>query len=278
MLEDERLAGLVEYMSGDDSLMERSRILDKIKKEKGTCILIATQVIEAGVDVDMDIGYKNISKLDSEEQFLGRINRSCLRKGKVYFFKLDASEKIYREDVRVQKEFTLENREVRGYLEKKEFYDYYQQILKVIKKNYNDQVGTGGLKAFFSEKTGKLCWHDVKERMQLIEDNHWSMSVYLSRVLVSDKGEVIDGKDLWIQYKDLLHDVQMDYAEKRVKLYELTSKMNCFIYQIKKNYDLIYNDRIGEIFYIEDGDKYFEYGKLNRKKLQGEIGEFVDFI
>ena len=196
----------------------------------------------------------------------------------MYFFKLDASEKIYREDVRVQKEFTLENREVRGYLEKKEFYDYYQQILKVIKKNYNDQVGTGGLKAFFSEKTGKLCWHDVKERMQLIEDNHWSMSVYLSRVLVSDKGEVIDGKDLWIQYKDLLHDVQMDYAEKRVKLYELTSKMNCFIYQIKKNYDLIYNDRIGEIFYIEDGDKYFEYGKLNRKKLQGEIGEFVDFI
>lgn len=194
MLEDERLAGLVEYMSGDDSLMERSRILDKIKKEKGTCILIATQVIEAGVDVDMDIGYKNISKLDSEEQFLGRINRSCLRKGKVYFFKLDASEKIYREDVRVQKEFTLENREVRGYLEKKEFYDYYQQILKVIKKNYNDQVGTGGLKAFFSEKTGKLCWHDVKERMQLIEDNHWSMSVYLSRVLVSDKGRLSMGK------------------------------------------------------------------------------------
>ena len=112
----------------------------------------------------------------------------------------------------------------------------------------------------------------------MIEDDHWSMSVYLSRVLVSDKGEVIDGKDLWMQYKDLLHDGQMDYAEKRVKLSEVTSKMNGFIYQIKKNYDLIYNDRVGEIFYIEDGDKYFEYGKLNRKKLQGEIGEFVDFI
>ena len=26
--------------------------------------------MEAGVDIDMDIGYKNISKLDSEEQFM----------------------------------------------------------------------------------------------------------------------------------------------------------------------------------------------------------------
>lgn len=54
--------------------------------------------------------------------------------------------------------------------------------------------------------------------------------------------------------------------------------MNCFIYQIKKNYDLIYDGKIGEIFYIEDGEKYFEGGKLNREKIQGEIGDFVDFI
>lgn len=40
-------------------------------------IVIATQVIEAGVDIDMNIGYKDISILDSEEQFAGRINRSC---------------------------------------------------------------------------------------------------------------------------------------------------------------------------------------------------------
>ena len=70
----------------------------------------------------------------------------------------------------------------------------------------------------------------------------------------------------------------MDYAEKKVKLSRITSKMNNFIYQIKRNPDLIYNDKIGEIFYIEDGEKYFEDGKLNRKKVEGEIGEFVDFI
>lgn len=74
----------IEYLSGDDSLAERKRILDKIKQTEDTIVLVATQVIEAGVDIDMDIGYKNISKLDSEEQFIGRINRSCKRKGITY--------------------------------------------------------------------------------------------------------------------------------------------------------------------------------------------------
>lgn len=78
----------IEYLSGDDSIAERKRILDKVKKATDTIILVSTQVIEAGVDIDMDIGYKNISKLDSEEQFLGRINRSCKKEGIAYFLKL----------------------------------------------------------------------------------------------------------------------------------------------------------------------------------------------
>ena len=45
-------------MSGDDSIIERSRILKKIERETGAVILVATQVIEAGVDIDMDIAIK----------------------------------------------------------------------------------------------------------------------------------------------------------------------------------------------------------------------------
>ena len=96
----------IEYLSGDDSLAERKRILDKIKQIEDTIVLVATQVIEAGVDIDMDIGYKNISKLDSEEQFIGRINRSCKRKGITYFFQIDDAKDIYKNDIRVDSEFT----------------------------------------------------------------------------------------------------------------------------------------------------------------------------
>lgn len=91
----------IEYLSGDDSIAERKRILDKVKKTIDTIILVSTQVIEAGVDIDMDIGYKNISKLDSEEQFLGRINRSCKKEGIAYFFEVDEASNIYKDDVRL---------------------------------------------------------------------------------------------------------------------------------------------------------------------------------
>lgn len=78
LLECEDITVEVKCLTGDDSLIEREKILAPIKKQENVgLILIATQVIEAGVDIDMDIGYKDISLLDSEEQFLGRINRSC---------------------------------------------------------------------------------------------------------------------------------------------------------------------------------------------------------
>ena len=269
----------VEYMSGEDSIIERSRILHRIKESTRGIILVATQVVEAGVDIDMDIGYKNISKLDSEEQFMGRINRSCQREGEVYFFKLDEGSGIYRDgDIRIEKRFTLENDEMKHILLEKEFSLYYEKILDVLKRNRNDLSNDSGLDCFFENRVGKLNWFKVKEKMKLIEEDNWSMSVYLAREIDDGQGNKLDGKKLWQEYVELLKDFSMNYAKKKVKLSEVISKMNCFIYQIKRNSDLNYNDKVGEIFYIEEGEKYFKNGKLDRKKIQSEIGEFVDFI
>lgn len=276
--QDDRISCEIEYMSGDDNLAERSRILEKIKETNQAIILVATQVIEAGVDIDMDIGYKNISKLDSEEQFLGRINRSCLREGIVYFFKLDDGKGIYGKDIRAEKKFTLENQEMREVLVRKNFQSYYERILEVLKRNYVEQTGENGVRSFFQNQVGKLDYPQVKNRMNLISEDTWSMSVYLARVLQDENGNEIDGRIIWQEYVKLLQNLHMDYSEKRVKLSEVKSKMNYFLYQIKRNPDLIYDDKIGELFYVEDGEKYFENGKLNRAKVQGEIGAFVDFI
>lgn len=274
---DDEIADFVEYMSGDDSILERNRILKNISETSGPIILIATQVIEAGVDIDMDIGYKNISKLDSEEQFMGRINRSCLKKDSiVYFFKIDDSKSIYKEEVRVNPQFTLEEESIRENLLDKDFEKYYKKILAELQMNYKNTVS--GLEEFLKEKVAKMDFPAVSEKMQLIPDNDWSMSVYLSRTLIFEDGSSLDGSEIWNEYKQLLTDNSLDYAEQKIKLSKVTSKMNYFIYQIKRNPDLIYEDCIGELFYIEDGEKYFENDKLNREKVQGEIGDFVDFI
>ncbi|MDU4751609.1 MAG: CRISPR-associated helicase/endonuclease Cas3, partial [Clostridium butyricum] len=109
----------------------------------------------------------------------------------------------------------------------------------------------------------------------LIEDNNWNMSVYLARNIDEDNIH-LNGIEVWNEYKKLLHDSKMNYSEKQVKLSNIRSKMSYFIYEIKKNFDLPYNDKIGELYYIENGEKYFENGKLDKEKFSNEVGMFIE--
>lgn len=263
----------IEYLSGDDSLAERKRILDKIKQTEDTIVLVATQVIEAGVDIDMDIGYKNISKLDSEEQFIGRINRSCKRKGITYFFQIDDAKDIYKNDIRVDSEFTLEKEKMREILINKNFGDYYNKILDVTKNNNKAYIKD------FLKFIADLNYKCIDKHMKLIDEDKNIVQVYLARKIVDINGDLIDGKEIWKQYVNLWKmKGSMDYAEWKVNMSIITSKMNYFIYQVNKsNLELKeYNDKMGNIIYIEDGDKYFTKDKFNREMLQGVGG--IDFI
>lgn len=247
-------------MTGDDNQIDRKRILREMDTaDKGKAvILVATQVVEAGIDIDMDIGYKDISKLDSEEQFIGRINRNFKRKGVVYFFDMDNESGIYKEDYRVDTAYTLRKDEMKQLLADKNFGKYYDYILKGIRKYRNDRKNENGIEAFV-DNVKKLDFVWISQKMKLIDKNDdWKMSVYFAREITTDTGEIIDGKQVWERYRELLSDMTMNYAKKQILLSEVKSKMSYFIYQIKIDNSLDYNDRIGELYLIEDAEQYFE--------------------
>lgn len=264
-------------MTGDDNQIDRKRILremDTADQDKAV-ILVATQVVEAGIDIDMDIGYKDISKLDSEEQFIGRINRNFKRNGVVYFFDMDNESGIYKEDYRVDTAYTLRKDEMKQLLADKNFGKYYDYILKGIRKYRNDRKNENGIEAFV-DKVKKLDFVWISQKMKLIDNNDdWKMSVYFARAITTDNGEIIDGKQVWERYRELLSDITMNYAKKQVLLSEVKSKMSYFIYQIKIDNSLDYNDRIGELYLIEDAEQYFENGRLNTDKFYSQGNLFV---
>ena len=264
-------------MTGDDNQIDRKRILremDTADKDKAV-ILVATQVVEAGIDIDMDIGYKDISKLDSEEQFIGRINRNFKRKGVVYFFDMDNESGIYKEDYRVDTAYTLRKDEMKQLLSDKNFGKYYDYILKGIRKYRNDRKNENGIEAFV-DNVKKLDFVWISQKMKLIDKNDdWKMSVYFAREITTDTGEIIDGKQVWERYRELLSDMTMNYAKKQILLSEVKSKMSYFIYQIKIDNSLDYNDRIGELYLIEDAEQYFENGRLNTDKFYSQGNLFV---
>lgn len=263
------------FISGFDSILEREKIIKAVKRSNHL-ILVATQVIEAGVDIDMDIGYKDISKLDSEEQFMGRINRSCKEDGKgiVYFFNLDKATNIYKEDDRVQKNLTLINDDMKELLLKKNFDSYYQKLLIALAKRAK-KSNDNNVEDFFRDYVACLDYGAVSKRMELILDTRDRVTIFLGRTVIDINGDEFDGKDIWNQYVDLLKNNEIDYAKKVYELSVVKSKMNYFMYQVSNKCQFDFKEQIGDIFYIENGDDYILDGKLNTALFETENELFI---
>lgn len=260
-------------ITGDDNKAERKKIIKEAKdKKRKSMILVATQVIEAGVDIDMDIGFKNISILDADEQFLGRINRSCKKKNcKVYFFKLDDGGKIYKSDVRIQDRFTLMNEEMREILKSKNFNEYYSKILEVL-DDFSNKEDEENIENFRKNKVVQLNFEEINKRLKLITDEMKTKMIFFSRN-IKIEGEEIEGNKVWKEFKEVFLNNEIGYAERRVKLSKVMEKVDLFSYNIPKEmtYRLSYQDSIGDnILYIQDGEEYFVNGKFDRKKMQSK--------
>lgn len=254
-------------MTRDSGIQERKDIIDNISSMSDV-VLVGTQVIEAGVDIDMDIGYKDISSLDSEEQFMGRINRSGKKTGKVYFYNIDKASNIYRNDARVDTDKTLENDNMRKYLNTKDFFKYYEDVILPVLIRLQQKQTQNNIKYFFKEAVGKLNYPYVCNEMELIGNEKKYFSVFFARSIQAGN-DVIEGADVWNEYKELIENPDLSYSERTVRIHDVRSKMNMFIYQFKEDIksNIEWNEQIGDIYYIEDGEDYFDDNGVLKKDM-----------
>ncbi|HRP33518.1 MAG TPA: CRISPR-associated helicase Cas3' [Agriterribacter sp.] len=78
-LKSQGLSNSLYYLSTNIIPAHRLKRIDQIKidlKNGSAPVLIATQVVEAGVDLDFDMGFRDIGPIDSIVQVAGRINRN----------------------------------------------------------------------------------------------------------------------------------------------------------------------------------------------------------
>lgn len=252
----------VYIITGDDNSYQREKIIDLIKNcPDAGLILVSTQTIEAGVDIDMDIGYKDISFLDNEEQFLGRINRSCKKQDAIaYFFDYDNAETIYKDDRRIG--FDLKNDKIKQYLEEKDFSAFYKLVLKKVKvksEEYNEKNIDNLFKA-----CRNIDFHKVEKIMTLLENN--AISIFLNYT-INFNGSNIKGSTVWNEYKNILEDSSIGYVERKVMLSKIAKRMSLFTYSVYENkINMIQGEKFGGYFYIEDGGKYINDGRFDSEK------------
>lgn len=241
-------------LTGLDSKHNRQYILNLLKQTTNNefvhqdVILIATQVIEAGVDIDMDFGFKDISILDSEEQFLGRINRSSRRSdSKVWFFNLDYASKLYKNDWRIEHDLT--ELQCQQYLLNKDFRAFYQNVIQRLnQESIRRKTNNFDL---FREELSLMKHETIKKKMTLI--NSKTITLFMNYEI-----DGVCGQELWESYKNLLSNRELDYSEKKVRLSQLLHKMTDYTFSVYSDRPIQCSDDdiIGDLHYIHNGEQY----------------------
>lgn len=271
----------VVLLSGTILEPQRREIINRLKTEKQRklkTLLITTQVVEAGVDIDMDLGFKDKSIVDSEEQLAGRINRNAIKQAcTLYLFDCNEEKVLYSDDQRYKliKGYMSEYKEI---LEKKDFDRLYDIVISDINKrnNFKHQVNINKLKKAIS----RLDFIEVEKSLKLIDQDNISVFVPIDipmalvqkevdniRDLCIPFDECLCGKDVWNMYEALIHTQEEYFIKCRVKMKQLNSIMSLFVFNVfpkgkdikklktygEEKYGYLYLSSYKGVYSIKDG-------------------------
>jgi CRISPR-associated endonuclease/helicase Cas3 len=205
-------------------------------------LLISTQVVEAGVDIDMDIGFKDTSLIDSDEQLAGRVNRNANNTGSVvYLFNLDGEGIVYKGDERLSVQRTLSANDKQKIYNLKNFDFLYDKIIEKLIK----EKTTGLISRFrqYKEYLKKLHFREINREFQLIQDQTKSIFVPLSlpmssfsnieqeqllKLKIFPEGEKISGKKIFQIYENIIKNRSSDFIRNRDYIHKIQSLLSKF--------------------------------------------------
>jgi len=157
--------------------LERINTIKKDLKTGKNPILVSTQVVEAGVDLDFDMGFRDLGPIDSIVQVAGRINRENSddrRYSPLYIVDFGDCQKIYGPITKNQAEQALGTEEIfeLGYLDLVETY---------FKKLTRDSAYLYSEKMFEALSTLRYDGEEdyVISKFKVIEESNRTVSVFI---------------------------------------------------------------------------------------------------
>lgn len=229
------------FLSTDLCPAHRKDILNEIKekmKSSRKIIVISTQLIEAGVDLDFDVVFRALAGLDSLIQTAGRCNRHGRKRlGTVFLIKPDFEDLSGLAAIQKGKESS--EKLIRRFTQYPEEFDYRIDSEEAISWYYRDYFSkeAGQMKYPFEEKgIGKFEMYKLLNMNQNMkagasrtaverEKKQWAPVLYQSFKLAGRNFEPIDtvGRSVLVPYKEgkeIIEELRekRNYSEKKLLL------------------------------------------------------------
>lgn len=159
------------YLSTEIYPKLRLEKINKIKNINKKYVVVSTQLIEAGVDIDMDIVYRDFSTLDSINQTAGRANRNGVGgKGIVKLYKIVDNDRricnyIYPRYLLNATEEVLDGKYI---IEEKDIYDCNKEYFLKVKNRLSNDTSDELL-----DLIPKLQFKKFRDKFELIENDEF---------------------------------------------------------------------------------------------------------
>ena len=168
------------YLSTTLAPYHRKEVIAEIQKSIKTkkIMVVSTQVIEAGVDLDFEIGFRDLAPLDSIVQTAGRVNRHFLRKESVeslyvVSLKRESSKLLFGEYV-YEKEYLSFTKALLDEEKEEADFEALTEIYFGKVKKYN-QLKAQSVESIINH----LDFQTLSTNFQIIEKNDYTIPVFL---------------------------------------------------------------------------------------------------
>ena len=232
----------------------KKKIIEKIKIKKvdlqSNLLIISTQTIEAGVDIDCDFGFREYAPIDAIEQIAGRINREGKRDQAIstlYVFPSNSAEFIYESDKRINLQRNFQPEDLENIIQQRQFDLYYDRLIEFLKTD--EKISSSNANLFQCLTT--LDFETVSKNFNYIDNENVSLFIGISiniedfpfsiaeinyfreilhiipnKLITKQESFRINGVDIWNLYKKI-NDQKSKKDIKAIKKFQ--SLLNCFV-------------------------------------------------
>lgn len=252
------------YLSGSILPKRRKQLIQLIKrniKYKKRQIIVSTQVVEAGVDIDLDIVYRDFAPLDSINQSAGRCNRNGLKgKGFVKLFNTGKYKHIYDGTLMTitEKIFKSES----SYIEEKNIYHLSNRYFEEIQKCISDKSNSSKT---LIDAIYHLELETVQKEFKIIKDENYYHNVFIPYNS--------DSKLLWEKYLEL-NQVE-DFFKRKQLMKKLKPKLLQYVTRFPKNkYQLDSEQKEKFLIYESNWETYYDLNAGFRLEIDDNVYMF----